>query len=218
MSTDAPIYKYMKKQHLRKFLKDGLIRIGTLYDFRDIEKHGDEIGDKDEGTKTLTTDGYHFIDSENIDTIPAWYREHFENTFKLNEGASLQIHARDGVRVRLTVPDRYVFCASYDFDGSLIENGEYDACLKIVNPLAYFSAISQKLKNRATWLGYGRCRYRSRIILGHQDHGIEPSLIKENRYEYQKEVRAIWESRNEEIEPIIIKAKKLRYHCEVIYS
>jgi hypothetical protein len=216
MNTNPAIYKYMKRRHLRSFLKDGLIRIGTLYDFRDVEKHGAEIGDVDEGTKTLTTDGYHFIDTANQNTIPDWYRECFESSFKVKDGGRLQIHAGKGVRLRLTVPDRYVFCASYEFDGGLIENGEYDACLKIINPMAFFLALSQKLKHRASWIGYGKCVYRPRIVLGDQDHGIEPSLIKEERYEYQKEIRAIWEARSETIEPIIIKAKKARFYCEVI--
>ena len=73
----------MKRRHARSFLRDGLIRIGTLYDFRDEEQHGSEIGDKDEGTKTLTTDGYHYLDTADKSTIPSWYFEHFSNSFKI---------------------------------------------------------------------------------------------------------------------------------------
>lgn len=150
-------------------MNHGLIRIGTLYDFRKEEKHGSEIGDKDEGTKTLATDGYHFLDTADKNTIPNWYEHQFSDSFKLEEGARLQIHARDGVRLRLTVPDRYVFCASYEFDGGLIKNGEYDACIKIHNSVGFFDALSNKIKNRGAFLGMGKCTYRPRIILGEED-------------------------------------------------
>lgn len=216
MDLNRPIYKYMKKRHAVAFFKEGLIRIGTLYDFRQEEKHGEEIGDKDEGTKTLTTDDYHVIDTSHPETIPAWLGADFAKAFKLQDGARLQIHARDGVHLRLTAPDQYVFCASHELDGALIRNGEYECCVKISNPLGFFGALTQKLKHKATWLGIGMCIYRPRLILGHEDIGLEPSLIKEERYAHQKEVRGIWEACSEEISPIIIKAKKARHFCEII--
>lgn len=214
MDRNQPVYKYMKRRHARSFFKEGLIRIGTLYDFRKEEKHGTEIGDKDEGTKTLTTEGYHLVDTADPNTIPSWLNEHFFSNIKLQEGARLQLHAKDGVRLRLTVPDRYVFCASYEVDDALIKNGEYECCVKINNPQGFFGALSQKLKYKAKWLGYGKCVYRPRLMLGHEDVGLEPALIKENRHAYQKEIRGLWAPAAAEIVPMIIKAKKARFYCE----
>ncbi len=209
----------MKKKHADNFFKHGELRIGTLYDFRNEEKHGSEIGDKDEGTKTLTTDGYHFIDTADSSTIPSWYAKGFNDSFKLVDAARLQIHARDGVRVRLTIPDRYVFCMSDDYDSGLIENGGYSACIRIHNPGDFFAALSKEMRRKANWLGWGKCRYRPRLILGDHDDELEPALIKEERYSYQKEVRAIWAARQDNqdnIEPFILKVKKARYYCELI--
>jgi hypothetical protein len=216
INVNGPIYKYIKRRkYANDFFEDGLIRIGTLYDFRQEEKHGTEIGDKDEGTKTLTTDGYHFIDTASPSTIPSWFSTNFSESFNLRDGARLQIHARDGVRLRLTVPDRYVFCASREFDGALISKCEYECCIRINNPLGFFGALSRKLKHKATLLGVGVCTYRPRLILGHEDSGFEPSLIKEERYKYQNEVRAVWSANQSDITPVIIKAKKARHFCEI---
>ena len=210
-----PLYKYMKKKYVHDFFKNGTIRIGTLYDFREIEKHGPEIGDIDEGTKTLTTDGYHMIDTADPSTLPSWLEESFQNTFKLkSESGQLIIHARDGIRVRLTVPDRFVFSVSDKFDEKLMHEFGYDSCIKINDPKEFFTALTNKMKHMASWMMLDHCIYRSRIIIGEHDIGLEPSLIKEERYSYQKEVRAIWEGQREDIKPFILKAKKARFLCE----
>jgi hypothetical protein len=73
----------MENKRVSSFMHDGLIRIGTLYDFRNLEKHGSDIGDTGEGTKTLSTDGYHFLDTDALESISCWYKDHFENTFNL---------------------------------------------------------------------------------------------------------------------------------------
>lgn len=195
-------------------MKKGHLRIGTLYDFRDEERLGSEIGDKDEGTKTLTTDGYHLIDTKNSNTIPRWLEGYLDGAFKpVGDDARLQIHAQGGVRLRLTVRDRYVFCASFEFDSALIKNGEYDTCIEIFDPKSFFYTLSKKLKYNASYLAMGNCLYKPRIILGEQDQGQDPSFIKEDRYSYQKEFRAIWSANNSSIEPLFIEAKLARRFC-----
>ena len=91
----------------------------------------------------------------------------------------------------------------------------YDACIKITNPRGFFTALTNKMTHRAKWLTLDRCTYRPRIIIGDHDTGLEPSLIKEERYAYQKEVRAIWEAHDQDISPFILKAKKARFYCEL---
>jgi hypothetical protein len=49
---ERPLYKYLKKAHLEDFLQFGTIRMGTLYEYRDIESHGKVIGDSEEGVQT----------------------------------------------------------------------------------------------------------------------------------------------------------------------
>ena len=54
------LYKYMKKEHAKLLTKQGSLRVGTLYEFRNKEKHGQEIGDNKEGIKSA----YMGVDNE----------------------------------------------------------------------------------------------------------------------------------------------------------
>lgn len=42
-------YKYLQRDHAKRILEDGLFRIGTLFEYRDTDLHGVEIGDALEG-------------------------------------------------------------------------------------------------------------------------------------------------------------------------
>lgn len=43
------LYKYIKREHLDTFFRNGTIKIGTLYGYRSEEELGAIIGDKEEG-------------------------------------------------------------------------------------------------------------------------------------------------------------------------
>ena len=47
-------YKYLKDEHLKSFMDVGTLRVGTLYEYRDVESHGDQIGDQKEGTARVS--------------------------------------------------------------------------------------------------------------------------------------------------------------------
>jgi hypothetical protein len=49
---DRVLFKYMRKAHAQRLLSEGVVRIGTLYEYRNIEKHGLVVGDDAEGTKS----------------------------------------------------------------------------------------------------------------------------------------------------------------------
>lgn len=197
-------------------MEKGEIRIGTLYDFRDVERLGPEIGDKDEGTKTLTADGFQKLDTGTPETIANWLKDSLNNSIRTNSDGRLVICAGSGIRSKLSVPDRYVYCSSYEFDAALISNGEYDACLEIFNPEAFITAISNKLKNRGHFLASRQCTYKTRLIPGDMDTGFDPSFLKEERHSYQKEMRSVWIPYRDKISPINIYAKKAKFHCRVI--
>ena len=42
------LYKYLKKEHSEKLLRFGQFRIGTLFEYKNTEKYGEVIGDKQE--------------------------------------------------------------------------------------------------------------------------------------------------------------------------
>lgn len=44
-----PLFKGLETQHAESFFRDGTLRLGTLKDYRDPQKYGNEIGDLNEG-------------------------------------------------------------------------------------------------------------------------------------------------------------------------
>ena len=49
----AELFKYSKWAHAEALIRWGQIRVGTLDDYRNIEKHSSLIGDKEEGETFL---------------------------------------------------------------------------------------------------------------------------------------------------------------------
>nr|PMI92314.1 hypothetical protein BCU34_21380 [Vibrio sp. 10N.286.45.E10] len=199
----------MKKEHAKLLLEQGSLRIGTLYEFRDEEKHGREIGDNKEGTKS----SYMEVDNE---TWSASNQPEFAKSFfNLGDNGSIKISG-----VTLEKPQNssnlYIYCTTYEFDESAMRDFGYDTCVAIDQPEKFFKCISKSLKHKAEYKGSHKCKYQSRRLPHHQDSGIHPSLVKEDDYAYQKEVRSIWMPVKEDIEPIIIKSRNLKKYCRII--
>ncbi|EAR56843.1 hypothetical protein SKA34_05165 [Photobacterium sp. SKA34] len=203
------LYKYMKKEHAKLLVEQGSLRIGTLYEFRDEEKHGQEIGDNKEGTKST----YMGVDQACWST--ANQPEFTKSFFKLEEDATLNISGLTLEKPQ-TSPDFYIYCTTYEFDESAMRDFGYDSCVAIEQPENFLKCISKSLKHKGLYQGSYKCKYQSRRMPHDFDSGVHPALIKENEYSYQKEVRSIWLSTKDNIQPIIIKSKKIKKYCRII--
>ena len=109
------LFKYLEPVWAERMMKLGSVRIGTLYDYRRIESHGKERGDKEEGVRVSLTDGKAgFIGGERL---PWFVRESLPPvdriTFRFAEGAFLEVHQ--------TAPDAYVYCTCSKFDTAIME-------------------------------------------------------------------------------------------------
>jgi hypothetical protein len=87
------LYKYMKQEHVDMFLEDGLIRLGTLFEFRNEEFHGSAAGDADEGKYTkalesLETQGFDLLSG---DPRAVFARQVFKGWDKFPKGVKLNI-------------------------------------------------------------------------------------------------------------------------------
>lgn len=200
------LYKYMKREYARLLLDDGVLRIGTLYDYRDIEKHGGVTGDDSEGKKSLRME----IDNEvwEPQTQPDFTKE----AIKL-EGL-LQLKNLNFVKIIESL-DCYLFCATKVFDQNTMRGFGHDACVVIENPKKFFVAISRLLRKIAKFNGFFPCQYVSRIIPHDEDHGFHPAIIKETTYSSQKEVRALWSPKRKNISPFNLKCREASKYCRI---
>ncbi len=51
--VNIPLYRYMKYIHFENFLDSGYFELGTLYEYRNEEEYGDEVGDVNEGARAF---------------------------------------------------------------------------------------------------------------------------------------------------------------------
>lgn len=202
------IFKYMKAHHAESFLREGTLRIGTLYEFRDMEKHGAVIGDKNEGQKSLYT---HLEGRYTNENAPAISKKFIE----LGDGAAFEnctlVEQTDS-------PDCFLFCASAEYSAEMMAEFKADVCVVIDNLEGFYNAItkalSAKIGNPALFRGAHRCQYVARNLKHEEDHGIPGALIKDADYIKQKEIRAIWEPATPlPIGPVIIKCPEALKFC-----
>ncbi|HTN94670.1 MAG TPA: hypothetical protein VMJ33_08825, partial [Gallionella sp.] len=194
--------------HAELLLKKGKLRIGTLYEYRDIEKHGTVIGDKEEGKKSLYMDVKYGNWTHNNQP------EFSKSVLKIGEGGV--VHVIDStIEVVENSPNIFIFCTTEDFDQNAMADFGYDCCVVIEKPERFFSAISHTIRHKAIFEGVFRCQYVSRRQPHDADHGTHPAIIKDPSYKPQKEVRALWKPIKKNIEPIIIECRDAARYCSL---
>lgn len=194
-------------------LSNGRFRIGTLHEYRNVEQHGQWVGDAAEGTlvRTYKNTIEKFVPGK---PIPKGLTPFYGNT---NESATFTVIGGE-FTYRETSPDYYIFSVSTSFDKSVMHDLGYDACIRIVRPTRFFKALTQKLRKKIQYGHHGlfACVYRGRTINLNNEPYIFPALIKEPRYEAQKEMRYVWEPKAQEITPKIINCVKAKAYCELL--
>ena len=212
------LYKYMEREFAENFISDGRLRIGTLYDFRNIEKHGDEIGDAGEGTQTASyrNDSYQHIDSRSVEGLTT-----LANMFGIGVGGGTITFGPDAVMSgMLSSPDLYIFCVSHEFNLQKMREMGYDSCIAIRNPDSFYNALSSSLSNVAMPCDHDSVRYQDRHIKISESIETRSYLIKPDyeRFVNQKEYRFVWRpifDNNETFVDIICPAAANL--CEKIY-
>ncbi len=213
------LYKYLRKEHALSFIKAGTVKVGTLYGYRNVERHGTEIGDHKEGTKvTICTDpAKSFADVETHPILSKFIRA--------APGAQININNAQ-FRIEELSPNYYIYSMAEHLDPDIARNMGYDACLVINQPQLFLLSIDECLRpvtGVKDKFILERCQYTSRTQLFSREHNIfpniehqvHPALIKDGNYSYQKEVRAIWEPMSVGIEPIIIQCPQAVKYCEL---
>lgn len=209
----------MKSGHLEMFLRDGTIRLGTLYEFRDEEMHGNAVGDAGEGknTQALTA-----VDTEEFDLLSnderaVFARKVFKGWDEFPDGTNLTIRMMPNSRLELyeNSPDLYTFCSSLKFSESDMARMGYDSCLHIKDIDMFFYEITKSIASFVKGMTGNAVMYSDRVRPYDSEAEVPPAFIKPRAYEYQTEFRAVWSpSKEEEIKPVIIKCPDARNYCE----
>jgi len=208
-----PLYKYLPLQYANSLANSGVIQIGTLLGFRDEEKYGEEIGDKEEGAFTEFSLLNGKLKPEEMNEVQ-----------KAAVGNSNGVTFTNCVAaVKRESPDLFIYSTSKVFSLDLMRTiskdytEKYDACVKITNPDKFFELISETIKDLAKYEVIHPCIYMQKHI-HHEKAKPHPALIKAKKYSYQDEYRTIWSPiSGGKIGSKILTIPELAKYCEVFY-
>ena len=201
-------------------METGELRIGSLYAYRKTEMYGSEVGDRGEGSKNT-------ICVDPIDSLEEVLAHPFLSRFiHVSPGAKINIH-NASFTSREESKDLYIYSMTDSFVPEAAQSLRYDSCILIQHPSKFLSCLDKALRQVADLqhdFHVERCVYVSRAQLHSLEHGVVPALkhqahpavIKDTRYSYQREVRAIWEPRDSAGRPIILKCPQAIEYCELL--
>lgn len=210
LSQPRPLFKYMRRAHAHRLVAEGIARIGTLYEYRDIERHGEIVGDHTEGTKSAAM-LVPYLEIRKQEDVPAFVRDRF----KIGPNTTVKLVNSKFV-VSEESPNYYVYSLAAEYSPAVMKEFGYDACVRIDDPSRFFSALSRCFRHHGTFLGVFACVYMPREVPHTEQHQVHPALIKEPRYAGQMEQRGIWEPMARNIRPQILKCRRIVRWCSLI--
>lgn len=210
------LYKYMKSEHAKMFLEDGLLRIGTLYDFKKNETFNDAVGDRREG---LHFPFISFDEPRRIEDMTQTERGFVNNIINMSSGVSF---SSVSVGRTVTSSDYYIYCLTTMPSKKTMEFFECDTCVGIPNPRYFFRTLTRQMhKYVHSQVWRGPITYTDKQFHLSQDTGLHPATTKDPKFEYQKEYRGIWNAcekivESGELSPFLINAPKAVDGCRIV--
>ncbi|MFT6954659.1 MAG: hypothetical protein ACJAY1_001779 [Glaciecola sp.] len=179
-------------------IDDGCIKLGMLSGYRDIETHGEAVGDLNENTKTIYSHDTH------VKTDPSQLNP-LENQLFNFGNAKIQNFKFSNNRIEIKNHDNELlaYCTSRPFDLEAMErmseeniksgNYAYDACVEITDHVEFTRALCEFLKREHgfEYKGHGDCSYRDRLVHWTKAHNTLAWNLKDKEYSYQKECRIV---------------------------
>lgn len=192
------LYKYLKRSHAESLINEGKIRIGTYYEFIEME-HDKQRGDSNEGKMAYI----HTVDKDtDVKELPIW-----PNNLKIEGNGKLIIQKGGQVKISRDSSDNYLFCCSKVYDENLMNDFGADCCIEIFDA----ENFSQKLFDKLVEAGYiynhgtsGDCIYSG--------HDVDLTFkgtahfLKDIEYKHQVEYRFVFPPILRDIEGNILES------------
>jgi hypothetical protein len=187
-----PLYKFIEREFLDSFFTTGCLRLGTIYDFKDIVEHGVSRGDHSEGE-------HHLI--RGIDgTVKLTKNKHepiISELFKF-EGEGEASISNLSIIVPRRCQDGFIFCTSNQYNENLFRDWKreenLDSCYQIINVSGFIQAINDAITNSAFFYANSNVIYTEDKIDYQSNHAnANPAFTKfKDKYGWQLENRSVW--------------------------
>lgn len=193
-----PIFKFLDERYVTGMLKNGAIRVATLYEFRDASKYGGAIADKMEGRFDISdftcgeTD-YHV--AKITGELPPSPRTHS----------------------RIESPDVYIFCATSELFSDTLSLSQEEGrlgCVMILDPIEFGIRVAKEFEIKL--LGQQKCQYitksTQRFLKGSssaaslfEQEPFRTVFLKPPEFKRQREYRIVWEPNSvvDRLDPIL---------------
>ena len=201
----------------------GVIRVGTLHDFRRAE-HNKGITDPQEGKKYVShlIDQLQIADSEdpNIkDNIDFRALEAF-GVAKIRNSKNITFQ-NITVSQSFDAQDCYILCTSKICSKETMRQFEgADSCVEIIDIDSFYSVLTYTLNSitPVIFRGIHEVLYQNREEHWNgQSWGRHPAVIKETKFIKQGELRAIWQPLSKHpISPVILGNYRLGAFCRKV--
>lgn len=182
------LYKFLPEKYAIQLVNEGVIRIGTLYEFRKYEDM--QRGDDMEGKITIETIGTDEpIEYTKQEEIPGNFRKFIH----LQPGAKLILSGKSISTIPYTCPDNYIYCCASHYSRQLMKEFDTDHCVEIHDPSKFSFTIAMALLHQG--LAYGIVMGQPCIYKGHlhyQEENKSPQWLKDERYSHQHEYRFLF--------------------------
>ena len=191
------MFKYTKSKYAKLLLEDNIVRVGTLYGFRDMEaKPG--ISDPLEGS---------YLNKIKIDTldtaktpITPQLRSNLSGIMSITDSLPFPCTIRGFTHVKAyTSPNCLIFCVSNQKSKKTMQQfKDADTCIEIYDPDKFFTLLNRsvlkKLKNKVKWRGAFDVRYGNyeRMQANPYHKPLHPAIVKTKDFSEQHEMRALW--------------------------
>lgn len=191
-------YKYLPKQFADDMVTNGCIKLSMLSYYRDIEAHGDAVGDTKENTRII------YSHDKDVKTSLEQLNPLEKRLFFLGGAKVENFHFEKNRIEILDKGDNLIaYCASNEFNKDSMEriskeniaagNDAYDACVEISDHVDFVKTIEKFLVREYgfKYKGHGDCHYNDRLVHWSQANNVSSWYLKELKYQYQSECRIV---------------------------
>lgn len=204
------MYRYSLRKYNDQLYVMGVIRVGTLHDFRNVE-HKKGAADPEEGTKTVSHHIKHLHVADSNDPNIRQSRDMKAlgafRAVKIGKDSKNITFSNVSMSQSFNAPDCFIFCTSkYKSKETMKQFEGADSCMQIKDVNAFYKYLTQTI-DRITpvmFRGIHEVVYQDREeIWNGVDWGRHPAMLKGKEFKKQGELRAIWQPRfNLKIEPL----------------
>ena len=197
------VYKFCEKQHVSGMVNDGVVKIGTLWDFRKHESASTR--DQSEGLEMSRLAGTTLFDA-----LPATSIAH--ELFSIASGSNF-IMTNTGFSRDYNC---YAFCFSYELSASVAQSFSYDAVVEISDIYLFAQKIIELHSQFKGWgymcgpVSYAKATLSARLPAREE---LLSAFEKDVSFKENKEGRVIFlppRHYPDELKPFIFQHRKLR--------